>query len=407
MNQQNSFLSAVSNADCWQTFLSHKIEYQHLNSAEESALRSYIEERRYLSVLPRIKNGCFPSEYPVKRIINKEGTSKKRIVYSFSGDTNILLKFLAFYLYRYDGFFFDNCYAFRRDYGVGQAIRKIKGDPSFCKRYCYKTDIRDYFNSIDATLLLEQMSCIRQEDEILYSVLYRILSEPHVHSGNRIIEDDHGAMAGIPVAPFFANWYLRDMDACFLSAGIDYFRYSDDILIFADSFEELDLHRKYLNRFLRDHHLDINHSKEYISLPGESWEFLGFSYHNGDIDLSENTKKKIKAKIRRKSEALRRWQRKKGLPPDKAAIGFIRAMNYKFYGKDDGDDFCWKRWFFPHLTTDAGLKEIDSYMQEYIRYTVTGRHYKGNYRISYQQMKEWGYRCLVHEYYDKCRGNDS
>ena len=38
-------------------------------------------------------------------------------------------------------------------------------------------------------------------------------------------------------------------------------------------------------------------------------------------------------------------------------------------------------------------------MQEYIRYIITGRHYKGNYRITYEQMKEWGYRSLVHEYY--------
>ncbi len=63
------------------------------------------------------------------------------------------------------------------------------------------------------------------------------------------------------------------------------------------------------------------------------------------------------------------------------------------------DEFTWQRWFFPNLTTDKGLKEIDAYMQQYIRYTVTGRHYKGNYRIRYETLKEWGYRSLVHEYY--------
>ena len=41
----------------------------------------------------------------------------------------------------------------------------------------------------------------------------------------------------------------------------------------------------------------------------------------------------------------------------------------------------------------------DEYMQEYIRYVITGRHYKGNYRITYRQLKAWGYRSLVHEYY--------
>lgn len=115
---------------------------------------------------------------------------------------------------------------------------------------------------------------------------------------------------------------------------------------------------------------------------------------------------KTKAKIRRKSDALRRWRRRKGLSADKAAVGLIHVMNQKFYGCDDpldeenrADAFTWSRWFFPLLTTDRGLREIDAYMQEYIRYTVTGRHYKGNYRISCGQLQRWGYVSLVHEYY--------
>ena len=66
-------------------------------------------------------------------------------------------------------------------------------------------------------------------------------------------------------------------------------------------------------------------------------------------------------------------------------------------------DFTWSRWFFPNLTVDTGLRTIDAYLQEYIRYTVTGRHYKGNYRIRYDTLKKWGYRSLVHEYYKDCK----
>ena len=145
--------------------------------------------------------------------------------------------------------------------------------------------------------------------------------------------------------------------------------------------------------------LTINAEKESVSAPHEKWEFLGFSYENGTLDLSGNTLRKTKAKIRRKAHALMRWQRRKGLTPDKAAIGLIHTMNDKFYGDEEEDDFCWKRWFFPYLTTDRGLKEVDHYLQQYIRYCVTGRHYKGNYRISYEQLKAWGYRSLVHEFY--------
>ena len=39
------------------------------------------------------------------------------------------------------------------------------------------------------------------------------------------------------------------------------------------------------------------------------------------------------------------------------------------------------------------------YLLEYVRYLDSGRHYKGNYRISYDDIKKMGYRSLKHEYY--------
>ena len=95
------------------------------------------------------------------------------------------------------------------------------------------------------------------------------------------------------------------------------------------------------------------------------------------------------------------------MPPERAAKGFIKAMNRKFFVRGDGNEFSWCRWFFPCLTSDEGLKEIDAYMQEYVRFCVTGRHYKGNYRVSYAQMKEWGYKSLVHEYYQEKKDMES
>ena len=46
-----------------------------------------------------------------------------------------------------------------------------------------------------------------------------------------------------------------------------------------------------------------------------------------------------------------------------------------------------------------GFRIIDDYMQEYLRYLYSGRHYKGNYKITYEMLKKIGYRNLVNEYY--------
>ena len=38
-------------------------------------------------------------------------------------------------------------------------------------------------------------------------------------------------------------------------------------------------------------------------------------------------------------------------------------------------------------------------MQEYLRYLSSGRHRKGNFRITYEQLKRLGYTPLTAEYY--------
>lgn len=59
----------------------------------------------------------------------------------------------------------------------------------------------------------------------------------------------------------------------------------------------------------------------------------------------------------------------------------------------------WSRWYFPVINTDKGLKQIDSCMQQCIRYISTGKHTKSNYNFRYEDMKRLGYRNLVNEWY--------
>ena len=398
-----SIIDEINNAAKWQMFFKHKKTNNNMSKDEELALIEFIEKKRFEYFYEQIKAGEFPKDFPHKLVVNKEDSNKKRIVYSYENEENIVLKFIAYNLYEFDDVFSKNTYAFRRGYGVKDAIWRLKGSEKFEEYYCYKADISNYFNSIDVDLLLEKLSFVKERDVQLYNLFVKILKEERVYSDGKIIQENHGAMAGMPCSPFFANVYLKELDRYFEERNIPYFRYSDDILIFAKDEDKLEEYINLFKEMLEHNKLIINESKIMRTKPYEPFEFLGFSYDRGIIDLSFNTKRKIKAKIKRKAEALRRWQRSKNLTEDKAAIGFIKAMNKKFYGGNsmeiDEDAFTWSRWFFPNITTDRCLKEIDEYMQQYIRYVITGRHYKGNYRVTYEQMKEWGYRSLVHEYY--------
>lgn len=393
----------LSVPEVWQEFLQYKLEKQHLSHAEQKELETYIEEKRYLDVLSEISEEGRDFPLPMRREINKVGASKKRVVYSFQLKYNILLKLMAFLLHRYDGQFADNCYAFRRDYGVRDAVRKILRTKDIWKKYCLKVDISNYFNSIPVEQLLEKLDFLKAKDAKIHDFLCRLITVNQAvvseDGQEHIVTEERGAMAGMPLSPFLANVYLSDVDAFFEAKGVLYFRYSDDILLFADSEEQLEEYRELLYEKLREKGLSLNLKKVQITKPGETFTFLGFGFRDGQVDLAGVTVEKIKGKIKRKSHSLRKWQKKKDLSADKAAKGFIHAMNRKFYGSGEDAEFSWSRWFFPCLTCDEGLREVDAYMQQYIRFCVTGRHYKGNYRISYEQMKEWGYRSLVHEYY--------
>lgn len=400
-----TILQKAAEEENWRIFLTYKTEKQHLSVEGEKELRDFIERKAYLPLCQAWQEGKYPSTLPLKRTINKEGTRKKRVVYSFEGDEGIFLKFISFWLYRYDNLFCDNCYAFRRGIGAKTAISRLRSDKRVGTYYCLKVDISNYFNSINVEKLLSRLAFLKEDDMPLYRLFEKILLEERVRDGKKLLQEKHGAMAGTPFSPFLANLYLKDTDFFFQKENILYFRYSDDILLFADSPQELARRQEQLNRQLSDLDLTLNPDKLRIYKPEEALEFLGFCYRNGEIDLSDHTIAKTKAKIKRKAEALRRWQREKKLSGEKAAIGFIRAMNRKFFGntasEDIGqEDFTWNRWFFSNLTVDTGLREIDAYMQEYIRYTVTGRHYKGNYRIRYETMKKWGCRSLVHEFWN-------
>ena len=200
--------------ESWEEFLEYKKCHGHLERGEEAAWRRFIDEGLYRE-LPA--PGALP--LPVRKEINKSGSQKKRVIYSYPEPFNSILKGVAFQLYRYDALFEDSCYAFRRNKSAADALKRLKQLNGEGKLWCLKADISNYFNSIDTGRLLEELSFLRDEDERLYQLFREMLLEEKVTDGEgNVFAEAHGAMAGIPVAPFFANVYLRDLDRLFTGA---------------------------------------------------------------------------------------------------------------------------------------------------------------------------------------------
>ena len=393
-----SIISQLTQQETWEEFLAYRLMKGRFNWHEFDEADAFVDKELYLPLATQIAQGEGLG-IPTKKLVNKMGSGKKRVVYSFAPDEMLILKLIAFLLYKYDDQFSPNCYAFRRGLKAHDAVFKINKAIEGQKMWAYKLDIHDYFNSIDIDILLPMLKAMLADDKPLFQFFEKLLTQNHAIYNGQVVEEKHGVMAGTPTAPFLADVFLKEVDRYFYDQGVVYARYSDDIIMFAPDSETLEQYKKQICHFLAQYHLEVNPDKEKIYSPDEAYEFLGFKCHGHDIDISEATKKKMKGKISRKARALWRWSSKNHIEPEKAMKGLINYFNRKFFESENPETLTWARWFFPVINQTEGLKEIDHYLQQNIRFLSTGKHNKANFRIDYDKLKELGYRSLVNEFY--------
>ena len=399
-----SIIKQLTQQDVWEEFLAYRLLKGRFTWHEFYEADRYVEREEYLPLAQRIVQGEGLG-IPKKKIINKMGTGKKRVVYSFAPDEMTILKLLAFKLYDYDRWFSPNCYAFRRGVKASDAVFDIIHAIGDQKMWAYKLDIHNYFNSISIDILLPMLKEMMTNDLPLYHFFERMLTNDRVIYNGETIQEKHGVMAGTPTSPFLANVYLKAVDKHFHDAHVTYARYSDDIIIFAPDLDTLEEHKSRMADFLKQYQLEMNPDKEKVYSPDEAYEFLGFKCHGRDIDISEATVKKMKGKIRRAAKSLMRWSSKKYIEPEKAMKGLINHFNRVFFEDGDTETLTWSRWFFHVINQTNGLKEIDHYLQQNIRFLSTGKHNKTNYKTDYAQLKRLGYKSLVNEYYKYKNGH--
>ena len=394
-----SIIDSLSDPAAWERFYEYKTSLV-FPEAERKKLRSFIDDEAYLPVCAKIARGE-RFALPEKSVISKLSTGKKRTVYTYPPAENTVLKLLTHLLLRrYDGLFAPGLYSFRPGRSAKDAVEYLLKTPFLPQKYAYKADISDYFNSIPIPRLLPILKGAVGADGPLYAFLEGLLTEPEVLENGAPKAERKGIMAGTPTAAFLANLYLAELDARFYSLGVPYCRYSDDVIILADSEEQSRANAELLRAYAAEAGLAINPKKECFSTPEEGFAFLGFTLRNGEVDIAPASVKKLKAKMRRKARALARWARRQGVEGEKAAKAFIRIFNRKLFENPAKDELTWTYWFFPVITTPKSLYEIDRYAQDRLRALISGTETKARFNVRYESLKALGYKSLVHAYYD-------
>jgi len=402
-----SLLLKLSEPDTVSSFISKKQDVQKSSQRELDEMTILLKNPETERILRELSAGDHKFPIPYRMEISKIGSSKKRVVYTFDRYEKTSLKLLGFLLRDYDHIFSDNLYSYRSSIGSRDAVRRLHHLEGLEKMFVLKTDIHDYFNSIDVDILLTDLRRVMYDDIPLYETFRNLLDDDQSLWKGDIVHGPRGAMAGMPVSPFLANLYLDGLDRLFDGSSITYCRYADDILLAAPSEQKLSDARGALYDFIRKKKLEINPDKSVYYRPGEPFDFLGFRISKVSIDLCPSTIKKIKGKISRRCRSSRRWYLYNDLGPEKGIKGAITIMNRKFYGHGDNGELSWDLWYLPVLTTDASLRMIDRYFEEELRSIPTGKHNRRNYKItSYEHLRECGFKPLVRRYHEIRDGDE-
>jgi len=394
-----SLLDMLSDREQWEKFYEYKTSLV-CPKQFSAQLRAFIDREGYLPVCGRIERGeAFP--LPRKSVVSKMSSQKKRIVYTYPEDENTVLKLLTYLILRkYDGLFCDNLYSFRPGRTAKDAFRRV------CRgargAYSYKVDVSNYFNSVKIPRLLPVLRAALSDDGRLYGFLERLLTEEFVLDNGQRVAEEKGIMAGTPLASFYANLFLSELDRKFYERGVLYARYSDDIIVFGETEHAVRAYSDEIKEYLYSVGLEVNPAKESFCAPEEGFTFLGFRYSSGVVDIAPATVKKLKGKMRRKARGLLRWRERNGVDGQSAAKAFIRIFNRKLLDDPQDNELTWSCWFFSVINTTESLREIDRYAADCLRFLISGKRTKSRFNVRYEDLKRLGYRSLVHEYYAYC-----
>lgn len=177
-------------------------------------------------------------------------------------------------------------------------------------RYCYKIDLHHYYQSINHEVLKQKFRKVFKDPELLW------LLDEIVDSINTATEEDLIELSlsgeievdpntGIPIGNYMSqysgNFYLSSFDH-WVKEELHvkhYYRYIDDVVIFASSKEELhEIHRK-VTAYTRDYlHLNIKGNYQIFPTKVRGVDFVGYRFFGEYTLLRKSTAINFKRKMR-------------------------------------------------------------------------------------------------------------
>lgn len=169
--------------------------------------------------------------------------------------------------------------------------------------YFYQCDIHHYYDSIDQSIMKQQIRKYTDDPELL----------PMLDNFVELLPVERGLSKGLRASQCFANLHLNDIDHAMTARTPYYYRYCDDIVIIAPTKKELWQHRDCLVGMLAELGLHIK-PNEAVRPTSTGIDFLGYITFTDDTKgtrvvysrIRKRTKQKFARRINRVQSRKRR-----------------------------------------------------------------------------------------------------
>lgn len=177
-------------------------------------------------------------------------------------------------------------------------------------RYCYKIDLHHYYQSINHEVLKQKFRKVFKDPELLWLLdeiadsINTATEEDLIElslSGEIEVDPNTGIPIGNYMSQYSGNFYLSSFDH-WVKEELHvkhYYRYMEDVVIFASSKEELhEIHRK-VTAYTRDYlHLNIKGNYQIFPTKVRGVDFVGYRFFGEYTLLRKSTAINFKRKMR-------------------------------------------------------------------------------------------------------------
>lgn len=313
---------------------------------------------------------------PVKLVKLYQG-DKERIVALYSMRDKVVQQSIAAELQKiYEPFFSKTSYAYRSGRSALEAVEKIEQYMANKGGWVLRMDIHSFFDSISQDRLQQELKRIIKEEDVINLIMENACAQSLEFNGE-ISRKTRGIWQGSSIAPVLSNIYLKDFDHEMERKTAFFVRYSDDMLVMAQSEKEAAELLRFVKVYMEKYNLVLNEEKTILTTTENGVDFLGYRFSEtgksvpvkAEMNLQEKLEQifllsrdlPIKEKLKKGAEVLEGWEQYYREERQIHSIWEYVVVLYMVQNKEKNilEKICNMRPLFKN-----GYKELTKYMAE-------------------------------------------